>query len=337
VVGRDRRLRDGVDHSRVWEPWAQVAQAQAGVVGRAQLLALGLTPGQIGALLDARRWTGLLPGVYATFTGPVPATARAWAAVLYAGRGAALGGSTALWLCQVLDAPPHVMTVCVPAARTVEPQPGLRVVRTRGLERVTHPASVPRRLRVEAAVLDVAHEAPDDARAVDVVLRATQQRRTTPDRLSDALAARARHSRRALLRDLLAEVVEGVQSQLERRWRSSVELRHGLPRAERNVTERANGPGAGPRNRYRDVRYRRWGLVVELDGAEAHPTWLKFRERRRDNALVVAGEPTLRYGWRETVGDPCGIAVEVAVVLRRLGWAGSPRPCGPGCPVADLG
>jgi len=44
---------------------------------------------------------------------------------------------------------------------------------------------------------------------------------------------------------------------------------------------------------------------------------------------------TLRYGWREMAGDPCGVAGEVAAVLGRLGWPGRPNSCGPGCRTAD--
>jgi hypothetical protein len=108
-----------------------------------------------------------------------------------------------------------------------------------------------------------------------------------------------------------------------------VERRHRLPGGERN---QADSDGAQQR-RYRDLRYRRWRLVIELDGREAHPDWARFRDRRRDNAVAVAGDVTLRYGWRETVSDPCGVAAEVVQVLRLQGWTGTARSCGPGCPV----
>jgi hypothetical protein len=325
VVGRDRRARG---HERP-DPWSELAQAQCGVVSRAQLRELGLSDGQIGALLDARRWTGLLPGVYATFRGPVPAVAHAWAAVLNAGFGACLGGRTALWLWGVLDAPPPTVTVCVPGSRKVVGGPGVVVVRRRTLWAHEHPVATPPRLRIEDAVIDVAQES--DAAAIDVVLRATQRRLTTPERLRQALACWSRHPRRALLKDLLEEVRVGVQSALERRYLHGVERAHGLPRSERNHTERAAGEHGRARNRYRDNRYRPWGLVVELDGEVAHPGHTAFRERRRDNRVVVGGDTSLSYGWVEVVTDPCGVAADVAAVLTRLGWTGRLRRCGPDC------
>jgi hypothetical protein len=288
----------------VAEPWRALAEAQAGVVSRRQLRELGLTDGAIGALLDGGRWVGLLPGVYATFTGPVPAGARLWAAVLYAGSPAAIGGSAALWAWGVLATPPEVVSVCVPQARRVRAQPGVRIEVRRRLDGAVHPAALPPRLRVEAALLDVADEATDPGRVVDLVLRATSGRYTTAVRLRAALAARRRHRWRALLTDLLADVEEGVASPLERRWLRDVERRHRLPPGERNRPE----PGRDGRTRYRDVRYRQWRLVVELDGREAHPDHARFRDRARDNALAETGEVSLRYGWRDTVTDPCEIA-----------------------------
>ncbi|WP_143448796.1 hypothetical protein [Kineosporia sp. A_224] len=309
-------------------------------MSRPQLLGLGLTSGQVDALLDSRRWQGLHPGVYATFTGPVPALTRAWAAVLAAGDGAALGGTTALWLWGVHDGPPAVMTVCVPGARHVVQPRGVgrvRVVRRRRLDGRVHPARQPPRLRLEEAVLDLADEATQEAAVVDLVIRATASRRTSPERLRSALDARAHHRHRRLLVEVLGETAEGVQSALERRYRRGVERPHGLPRGHCNRPEPVHdGRGRKVRNRYRDVRYRRWGLVVELDGLEAHPRWLAWLDRGRDNSVTVVGDRSLQYGWHETVDDPCGMAVEVITVLRHRGWRGTPTPCGPACPVAPL-
>jgi hypothetical protein len=39
----------------------------------------------------------------------------------------------------------------------------------------------------------------------------------------------------------------------------------------------------------------------------------------------------LRYGWRDVVGDPCGVAAQVAVLLTARGWSGTPQPCGATC------
>ncbi|WP_088316904.1 hypothetical protein [Kineosporia sp. R_H_3] len=335
MVGRDRRSAARAAPGST-PAWQELASWQAGAVSRRQLLASGLTAGQVGALLDARRWTGLHPGVYATFTGPVPPMTRVWAAVLAAGDGAALGGTTALWLWQVLPVCPGRLTLCVPERRRVVAPAGSYLVRRRHLADRVHPAGAPPRLRLEEAVLDVTDEAADLGTVVEVVLRATASRRTTPARLRLALRGRKQHRRRRLLEEILGEAADGVQSALERRYRRDVERRHALPHGERNRAEPVHdAAGRLLRHRYRDVRYRRWSLVVELDGLEAHPRWLRHRDRRRDNSVTLADDKWLQYGWLETVSTPCIVAAEVVTVLRSQGWCGSPVRCGPGCDVAS--
>jgi hypothetical protein len=130
--------------------------------------------------------------------------------------------------------------------------------------------------------------------------------------------------------DLLADAGAGVHSALEHRYLSRVERAHRLPAAGRNEAE---PDGAGGRV-YRDLRYRPWRLVVELDGRGSHPAELGFRDRRRDNRVVTAGDLPLRYGWHEIADDPCGVAAEVAQVLSARGWTGRPRRCGPGCTLS---
>lgn len=316
--------------------WQELAAAQAGVVGRAQLLEAGLTSGEVEGRLKSRRWVRLHPGVYATFTGPVPPLARLWAALLVAGEGAAVGGRSALWLWGVVEAPERVPTICVPERRRVRTPLGVNLVRRRRLDDQVHPAAQPRRLCVEEAVLDVADECADEGPVIDLVLRAVASRRTTAARVRGALGHRSRHRYRLLLKELLTEAEEGVQSPLERRYRRGVERAHGLPRGRHNAGERVVGRSGARRTRYRDIRYRRWRVVVELDGQEAHPLWLLRRDRARDNSATLEGDRVLVYGWHETVTQRCEVAVDVIRMLWSQGWRGTPRPCGDACPVAGL-
>lgn len=165
-------------------------------------------------------------------------------------------------------------------------------------------------------------------RVCDVVLRVVQRRLTTPDRLAERLSARNRHRWLDLIEDVLADARDGTQSVLERSYLNGVERARGLPAGVRNAPDQLS-PGAA--RCYRDVRYRRWAVVVELDGLEAHPAERAFRDRSRDNAVVVSGQGSLRYGWREVAGDPRGIARELGRILRSRGWDGQVRRCGPDC------
>jgi hypothetical protein len=331
VAGRRVRVERRARRSAAWQ---RLAAGQAGAVSRAQLIDAGLTPGQIGGLLDSGRWTSLQPGVYAVFTGPVPPITRVWAALLASGPGAALAGETALWLWGVVDKPARLQ-IAVPWERRVVAGDGVEVRRRRRLDDQVHPAAEPRRLRLEDALLDEVAAARSPAEVIELVLRATARRRTTAHRLRRAALGRKRLRFRGLLLQMLGETAEGVQSALEHLCRRDVERRHGLPKAERNRPEPQHDPrGRRVRHRYRDIRYRRWRVLVELDGLAAHPEWLRHLDRRRDNSGTVRWDRVLRYGWHEVVVDPCGTAYEIAVVLWQQGWRAVPRPCGPSCPLA---
>jgi hypothetical protein len=127
----------------------------------------------------------------------------------------------------------------------------------------------------------------------------------------------------------LTEVEDGCHSLLELHYVNRVERPHGLPRGERQA------PTGGPRRRYRDVLYRRYRTVVELDGSVAHPAYLRSRDMRRDNAETEAGNQPLGYGWGDVEDVPCDTAVQIGKVLQGGGWSSEPHPCGrPDCAVA---
>ena len=196
------------------DPWRCLAEQQQGIVSRSQLLSLGLSRSQARRNVANGRWRLLLPGVYATFTGPVGGLAAVLAAVLGAGSGAAASHATALWLGGVIDDRPDVIHISIPAERRVRSHPGVRIHRTRDFSDSVHPAALPPRSRVECAVLDVS-ETAGPVVVVDIVLRSIQRRPTTALRLRAALSSRPRHRHRALLQEVLDEAGSGVHSQLE--------------------------------------------------------------------------------------------------------------------------
>lgn len=311
--------------------WLPIAVGQHGLISRGQLLGLGLTPSQARTHVTNRRWQRVHPGVYATFTGALDPIHRVWAALLYAGPGAVACCTTSLWLFGVLDEAPETVHVSIPESRRVDPVQGLRPHRRRALDRPEtpiHPAASPPRIRVEESLLD-ATVGRSEADTVGLILRATQRRLTTPARVSAALSRRPVQSGRALIRDVLADAAAGVASPLERHYRRRVEIPHGLPAGRRNLVD-VDQHG---HRRYRDVEYRRWHLVIELDGQEAHPRDGAFRDLRRDNQVTATGRTTFRYGWRDVVGEPCTVAAQVGIALSQRGWRGTILPCGQGCPI----
>ena len=308
-----------------------LAASQGGVVSRAQMRALGVSREVVRQQMRHRRWQRALPGTYALFTGPMPPMSRVWAALLYAGDEAMACHGTAGWLHGLLPTLPQRIDVQVPHGHWHRgSRPGVRVRQSRHHAIRRHPALLPPRSRVEDTVLDLADEMTSPEPVIGLVLAACQQRKTTHNRLRDRLRARARARWRKLLKQVLSEVREGVASALERSYRRDVEVAHGLPRGQRNLAD----PGRG-RRRYRDVRYRRWRTVVELDGRAAHPEEWRERDDLRDGQLLADEDArTVRLGWIAVTARPCETAALVAKVLRRGGWSGAPRPCGPSCRAA---
>jgi hypothetical protein len=58
----------------------------------------------------------------------------------------------------------------------------------------------------------------------------------------------------------------------------------------------------GGRVCYLDNLYGEGQVGVELDGVVAHPPGERWRDFQRDNAGVVDGIVTLRYGWADVAG-----------------------------------
>lgn len=236
------------------------------------------------------------PGVYATYTGPLPDLARVWSA----GRDAVAGCETAEWLHGLRPDLPEPVTALVPHGSRHHPsRPGVRVRQSRFLSDRCHPVRLPPQTTLEHTVLQLGDEARTERAVIDMVLRACQQRRTSPSRLAAAAATRTRLCWRSLLLDLLADAEDGVASPLERAYVRGVERAHGLPPGLRNHAD-----GAPGRRRYRDVRYRAWRLVVELDGRAVNPEDERELDDLRDNEVAARDERTLRYGWRSVIGSP---------------------------------
>lgn len=304
----------------------ELAPRQGGIVSRTQALTAGLTDRQLGWLLTSGRWRKVHLGVYATFTGPLPFDAQIWAAILRAGSGAAASHRTAAYLDGLCDEPGPTIHVTVPARRRLRgPIDGVQVHYAHRLVRTRHPSRLPPRTRVEETVLDLVDVARQTSEVETWVTASCQRRRTTPERLAEALGLRKKIRWRPLLESLLVDVAHGAESPLELRHLRRVERAHGLPagRRQRRV--------AGQRVIWIDVDYDEHTVRIELDGRVGHVGEGRFRDRRRDNAGVVAGRVTLRYGHADVFGDPCGVAAEQARVLRNRGWSGTLRQCGPGC------
>lgn len=307
--------------------WRQLLDAQAGVVHRRQAIDNGWTADEIRQQVRRGTWRTIYPGVYATFTGPPVFAARVWAALLHAGPPAMASHRTAARLQGLSDEEPGLIQISVPNGHRATRQPGLIVHHPRAWQVRRRPGASIAQTRIEDTVLDLVGATTDPDEVLHWVLRACQRRLTTPSRLRAAAGQRRRLRHRRLFGELVAEVSGGVASPLERRYRTNVEIAHGLPRAERGQA----WIGPDGIRRYFDARYRIWRVRVELEGLAFHPVDRSWADHARDNAAVLAGDVVLRYGWRPVAGDPCTVAAQVGAVLTLRGWPGAVTACGPGC------
>ena len=268
--------------------------------------------------------------MYATFTGPVNRDAQLWAALLYTGPEALLSHETAAEIDGLVDRPSAPIHLTIRADRHVRPVPGLRVHRSRHLRDLRFPPGELPRTWIEDTILDLADAMSDFDDVCALVTAAFGRHKTTAGIMRTVLTERTLHRWRREIDELITAAADGTHSVLEFRYDRDVERAHGLPRSTRQVPFRKKDGRRG----FRDRVYESFGVIVELDGKQAHPDDRQWDDKERDNAAAEDTLQSLRYGWRHVRRDPCGTATQVAKVLRSHGWQGSPRPCSLACPLA---
>lgn len=313
------------------------AAGQHGLVTSNDIEAAGLAECWVSRRATSGMWQRVHRGVYATSPGTLTWEQRARAALLYGGPRAVLSHRSAGYLHRLLAEPPDSIEILVPYSVVLRAAPEVAIHRTRrslGAVQPSRPGEHFRGLRcreIVETVLDMVDVAATDREVLSLVIAAFQQR--ISHRLLAGRAGRRHdlHHRSHLLR-IIAETPDGVESELERRYHDVVERAHGLPTAVRQRREKVRGRWIRS-----DCSYEGFGLLVELDGEFAHPGRATSADVTRDNdSLVSRDERTLRFRWPHTyVPEACVAAAQVGGGLRRGGWTGAPRPCGPGCTVME--
>lgn len=317
MIVRCQDLRGG--NPWVMDDLAHLLLVQDGVVCRRQLLEIGLGDQDIRRMVRRRELTRVHTGVYVEHTGPLTWQQRAWAAVL-------VHWPAALTRESALPNPPEraPIQVAIDVRRSVQEVPGVRALRTTGFDERVNWLLSPPRVRVEHATLDVSAAAEDEAAAFQALAAVCQARVTTAAQLAAVLAGRGRVARGSWLRDVLTDLEAGACSVLEHGYLTRVERPHGLPRPARQPHDRIDG-----RRCFRDVHYKDYRTIVELDGRAFHDTAAaRDRDFERDLAAAVHGEDlTLRLTYGQVFRTPCRTARGVAAVLHRRGWNEPFRAC----------
>ncbi len=305
-----------------------VLLAQDGVISRRQVLEAGEQDRDIKRRLERREWARIHPGVYVNHTGPPTWNQRAWAAVLFYWP-AALEGPSALHSYKTRGHEPRAgapINVCVDRTRTIKRRVGITVYQVARAETMCKMLLSPPRQTLEHALLSLASRKKKLDASVALIADAVQDGRTTADRLLAALAVRPKLRHRALLRDVLLDVDDGVRSVLEQRYLKTVERAHGLPPGARQKPRLLGG-----KRTYPDVEYVEFHVLVQLDGRIGHSDSLdRWADLDRDIAGLVEAVITIRICWGQVL-DPCRLAASIGALLQQRGWTGSLRPCSSKC------
>jgi very-short-patch-repair endonuclease len=293
------------------QPWSRgawaLARRQHGVLTRAQLLDLGMSPAAIRHRLESGRLHRLRRGVYAVGRPQVSPLGHLMGAVLACGPQAQLShdSGAALWGIRPRRAGP--IDVAVPA-HVVRSQPGVRLHRRATLERrqvsripVGDPVSI---------LIDLATGLPTE-QLEDAVNEADRLGLVPTASLRLLLGSRRRRPGLGRLRALLdSQTFSKAQTKLERCFLAIVRAANlPTPRTQARL------------NRYRvDFHWPELGLVVETDSLTHHRTASQQAvDIRRDQAHIRTGLRTLRFTAAQVFRQPEYVRAVLEDTLESLG------------------
>ena len=293
-----------------------IAAKQRGVVHRRQLYAHGLTREQVRWAVG-RRWTAVLPGVVALFTGQLDDVQRARAAALYAGDDATLTGIEAARRHRLKYLPaPGVFEFFVPDRRCerragfVHVSPSVRHDSgARSLEGIL--VASPAR-----AVVDAAPCLPDQGSIYAVVLQVVQRRLATLATLRHELE-RAPVRGSARLRMAVIEAERGAWSRPEVECLTILRSSSTLPDPQPNASLRDESGDALPRP---DAWFQDVGLAVQVHSREHHADDEDDFDNTlaTDARLTTAGATVIAVTPRQLRRDPQRFLTRVETTYLRL-------------------
>lgn len=277
------------------------------MVTRGQLLERGLTAKAVRHRVRTRRLHPVQPGVYAVGRPELTRYGRWMAAVLSCGDGAALSHESAAALWGLVDRESRTV-ISVPPGRQLR-RGDIRLHRMRldpedvGTHRGIPVTAAARTLIDLAAVASapVVEAAVNAADRLDLI---------DPAGLRREIGGRSRIRGLPALRRLLdRHSFRLTDSELERRFLRLVS-KAGIPPPETGV--RLNGFKV-------DFFWPELGLIVETDGLRYHRTASQqARDRRRDQAHLLAGLTTIRFTYGQIAREQADVTTTLAAIAGRL-------------------
>ena len=274
-----------------------------GVITLAHAREAGMSGDAVSRLVRAGRWRRVTPGVFFAEHHRFSDAARVRVAVWSYGVEAAASGLAAAWWLDLTRFAPEVVEVTVSRDRRLVLRSGTKlrrrdlmsvdVVERRGL-RITAP---------DLTVIEASSRAGGGARVLDSAL---QRRQSDLSHLWSAhLRNKGRHGA-PRARRLLHAASTGARSEAERLFGHLME--------SVGITGwKANYPVAGYEVDYAFVGPK---VAVELDGLAFHSDAEDFhRDRKRQNAITLAGWQVLRFTWLDLTEYPDRV---IATVRRAI-------------------
>lgn len=263
-----------------------LAERQFGPIARWQLRELGFSEARVRSWLESGRLHVRHPGVYALGRPSLDERGDLAAALLFAGRGAALSSITALWWIGLLERRPDLIHIDAPGRRASRREISIR-----------HPARVERFLHRELPVVALPRALQTSA---DILSRNSMR----------LVLARAEYRKVLDLPSLMASLGSGrngsaairaaVASHLPQlaRCESQLEIdfvllceRFRIELPEPNVRISRWRP---------DMLWREQRLIVELDGRDAHSSSAQIAsDERRAAELRRRGFIVVRFTWAQ--------------------------------------
>ena len=232
------------------------------MISRPQLLAIGVTRGQVRAQVEARRWRRCRTQCIAVQTGALSELGELWAALLEAGPRAVLDGASSLRASGLKGFDEEAIRISVPKSARRRRGPGINVHQTRRYRVTDQAASGVPRTKPAVAAVHGALWARSDKQAVLLLTMAVQQGLTTAEHLGAAALRVRRDRRRLLIHATVLDLLDGVRSISEQEFARACRER-GIPEPSRQVRRRTKD------GRYfLDVYWDEWGVVVEIDGIQ---------------------------------------------------------------------
>lgn len=269
------------------------------------------------AHLRGGRWQRVHSQSLAIHTGPIGEVGLLWSAVFEAGDRGCLDGVSSLIAGGLEHFTEQAIRVSVPRGVSVRRARNIRIRQTRRLKSsdlVT--VGIPR-TKNQVATVRAAIWARSDKQAALLLTMSVQQRLTTPEQLVTELLLVRRDRRRAVIADVITDLLDGVRSLGEHEFAQLCRER-GFPEPTRQALRR----GTGGRY-YLDVCWEDWGVVVEIDGIQHSWAGNVVADALRHNAVALGNALVLRLPLLGLRAAPDDFFEQIEQALLSRGWA----PC----------